>query len=119
MNLSNWREEYDKYSLHEENLTLDPYAIFKEWFDKAVEDLNPEPNAFILSTVSAKIEPESRVVLLKEIEDSQFVFYTNYSSQKGQDISAHPKASMLFFFPFSQRHRKSNPFERKRRRYLS
>ena len=62
MNLSNWREEYDKYSLHEENLTLDPYAIFKEWFDKAVEDLNPEPNAFILSTVSAKIEPESRVV---------------------------------------------------------
>lgn len=103
MNLSDWREEYDKYSLHEENLTKDPYALFKEWFEKAVEDLNPEPNAFILSTVSTKVEPESRVVLLKEIEENKFVFYTNYISQKGQDLAIHPKASMLFFFPFSQR----------------
>lgn len=103
MNLSDWREEYDKYSLHEENLPRDPYMLFREWFDRAVEDLNPEPNAFILSTISSKIEPESRVVLLKEIEDNKFVFYTNYSSQKGLDIAAHPKTSMLFFFPFSQR----------------
>ncbi|MCE2963990.1 MAG: pyridoxamine 5'-phosphate oxidase [Chitinophagales bacterium] len=103
MNLSDWRTEYDKYNLHEENLPSLPLDLFRLWFDKAVEDLNPEPNAFILSTVSADLQPKSRVVLLKEIEAAKFVFYTNYSSQKGQDLQTNPKTSMLFFFPFSQR----------------
>lgn len=103
MNLSDWRTEYDKYSLHEEGLPLEPFALFKSWFDKAVEDLNPEPNAFILSTVDSCNQPQSRVVLLKEIEENSFVFYTNYSSQKGKDLKNNPKTSMLFFFPFSQR----------------
>jgi pyridoxamine 5'-phosphate oxidase len=103
MNLSDWRTEYDKYSLHEEDLPSLPLDLFRLWFDKAVEDLNPEPNAFILSTVSADLQPKSRVVLLKEIEAAKFVFYTNYSSQKGQDLQTNPKTSMLFFFPFSQR----------------
>lgn len=103
MNLSDWRTEYDKYSLHEEDLPSLPLDLFRLWFDKAVEDLNPEPNAFILSTVSADLQPKSRVVLLKEIEAAKFVFYTNYSSQKGQDLETNPKTSMLFFFPFSQR----------------
>jgi pyridoxamine 5'-phosphate oxidase len=103
MNLSDWRTEYDKYSLHEEDLPSLPLDLFRLWFDKAVEDLNPEPNAFVLSTVSADLQPKSRVVLLKEIEAAKFVFYTNYSSQKGQDLQTNPKTSMLFFFPFSQR----------------
>ena len=103
MNLSDWRTEYDKYSLHEEDLPSLPLDMFRLWFDKAVEDLNPEPNAFILSTVSADLQPKSRVVLLKEIEAAKFVFYTNYNSQKGQDLQTNPKTSMLFFFPFSQR----------------
>jgi len=103
MNLSDWRIEYDKYSLHEENLPVDPYPLFNTWFDKAAEDKNQEPNAFILSTVSSAMEPESRVVLLKEIEDRNFVFYTNYTSRKGQDLEVNPKVCMLFFFPLSQR----------------
>jgi pyridoxamine 5'-phosphate oxidase len=103
MNLSDWRTEYDKYSLHEEGLPHDPFELFKSWFDKAVEDLNPEPNAFVLSTIDSENQPHSRVVLLKEIEENSFVFYTNYTSQKGQDLKNNPKTSMLFFFPFSQR----------------
>lgn len=103
MNLSDWRTEYDKYSLHEEGLPHEPLELFRSWFDKAVEDLNPEPNAFILGTVDGNHQPQSRVVLLKEIEDNSFVFYTNYGSQKGKDLKNNPKASMLFFFPFSQR----------------
>lgn len=103
MNLSDWRIEYDKYSLHEEDLPHDPILLFKSWFEKAVEDLNPEPNAFILGTISETNLPQTRVVLLKEIEDNQFVFYSNYNSQKGRDIEHNPQVSMLFFFPFSQR----------------
>lgn len=103
MNLSDWRTEYDKYSLHEEDLPSQPLDLFRFWFDKAVEELNPEPNAFILSTVGTDNQPQSRVVLLKEIELNKFIFYTNYGSQKGKDIEVNPKVSALFFFPFSQR----------------
>jgi len=103
MNLSDWRVEYDKYNLHEEDLPHEPLILFTSWFDKAVEDNNPEPNAFVLSTVSSDCQPRSRVVLLKEVEDKNFVFYTNYKSQKGLDIETNSNVSMLFYFPLSQR----------------
>lgn len=103
MNLSDWRQEYDKYSLHEEDVPNNPFEVFKNWFDTAVAELNPEPNAFVLSTVDSANRPQSRVLLLKEIEDNQFVFYSNYGSQKGRDLNNNPNAAMLFFFPFSQR----------------
>lgn len=103
MNISDWRTEYDKYSLHEEDLPLEPLDLFRLWFDKAVEDQNPEPNAFVLGTISSNNLPHNRVVLLKEIEESNFIFYTNYNSQKGKDLEFNPNCSMLFFFPMSQR----------------
>lgn len=103
MNISDWRTEYDKYSLHEEDLPIEPLTLFKSWFEKAVEELNPEPNAFVLGTIDSNNQPQTRVVLLKEIEDDKFVFYTNYDSQKGKDIDYNSNVSMLFFFPFSQR----------------
>jgi pyridoxamine 5'-phosphate oxidase len=103
MNLSDWRLEYDRYNLHDEGLPSEPFTLFRSWFDQAVEDKNPEPNAFVLSTVDSNNQPQSRVVLLKEIEENSFVFYTNYTSQKGKDIEKNPIASLLFYFPFSQR----------------
>ena len=118
MNLTDWRTEYDNYSLREEGLPLEPFALFTSWFDKAVEDRNPEPNAFVLSTVDSNFQPQSRVVLLKEIEDTSFVFYTNYTSQKGKDLKNNPNVSMLFFFPFSQRqiriHGRAKPLSREK-----
>lgn len=102
MDLSHWREDYDKYSIHEESLPIEPYSLFENWFEKASEDKNPEPNAFVLTTSSSS-RAHSRMVLLKEIEDNQFIFYTNYQSQKGRDIDKNPSVSMLFFWPFSQR----------------
>lgn len=102
MNLSDWRIDYDKYSIDEGTLPVEPFALFKDWFDKAILDQNPEPNAFVLATC-ADNQPQSRVVLLKEIEDAKFVFYTNYLSQKGRDIEKNPRVSLLFFYPFSQR----------------
>jgi pyridoxamine 5'-phosphate oxidase len=102
MNLSDWRLNYDKYSLDESDLPIEPFELFNLWFDQAVKDENPEPNAMTIATCSDN-KPSSRIVLLKEIEDQKFIFYTNYSSHKGKDIASNPYVSLLFFWPMSQR----------------
>lgn len=102
MDLRQWREDYNKYNLKEEDLKEDPFELFTLWFERAVEDKNPEPNAMVLSTAAEGI-PQSRVVLLKEIEDKRFVFYTNYQSNKGHELELNPNVQLLFFWIMSQR----------------
>lgn len=102
MNLNEWRNEYDKYKLNEDSLPFNPFLLFKKWIEEATKDNNPEPNAMTLTTCSNQ-EASSRIVLLKEIEEEQFIFYTNYNSSKAIDISLNPKVSLLFFWPYSQR----------------
>jgi pyridoxamine 5'-phosphate oxidase len=75
-----------------------PFDFFHQWFKEAFEAKQPEDNAFVLSTVNEKGQPSSRILYLKELDDSGFVFYTNYASQKGSELSHNPKASMLFFW---------------------
>jgi len=101
MNLQDWRLDYNKYNLKQEDLPSEPFLLFKEWFEKASTDQNPEPNAMILSTSAPN--PNARVVLLKEVQDDSFVFYTNYNSSKGQEIDRNNLVSLLFFWPMSQR----------------
>ena len=81
----------------------DPYELFKQWTKEAVEANENEPNAFVLSTVDKDQQPSSRILYLKDIIDQKLVFYTNYDSQKGDDIANNPKVSMLFFWPESSR----------------
>jgi pyridoxamine 5'-phosphate oxidase len=76
----------------------DPFAFFHQWFKEAYEAKQPEDNAFVLSTVNENFQPSSRILYLKELDEQGFIFYTNYSSQKGSELSLHPKASMLFFW---------------------
>jgi pyridoxamine 5'-phosphate oxidase len=102
MDLRNWRESYDKYSLDESSLPIEPFALFNLWFEQAVTDQNPEPNAMSIAT-SQDNKPSTRIVLLKEIEDERFVFYTNYESRKGKAIQSNPEVSLLFYWPMSQR----------------
>ena len=64
---------------------LNPIIKFKEWFDLATEKEINDPNAMCLSTVDDKI-PHSRMVLLKDYNNEGFIFYTNYESNKGNDI---------------------------------
>ena len=75
-----------------------PVEIFKLWFDEAHKTQLQNPNAFVLSTVATDGRPQSRVLLCKEIRDSGFVFYTNYESQKGQQLENQPAAAMNFFW---------------------
>lgn len=81
-----------------------PYELFEHWFNEAIRNEEKEPNALVLSTCDlTTLKPSSRVVYLKELVDNQFVFYTNYQSQKGRELDQNPQASMLFFWPGLQR----------------
>ena len=73
----------------------DPFKIARAWLAEA-EALEPnDPNAIALSTVDADGLPNVRMVLLKEIEDDGFVFYTNYTSKKGQELAQSGKAAFV------------------------
>ncbi|MDP4596242.1 MAG: pyridoxamine 5'-phosphate oxidase [Crocinitomicaceae bacterium] len=80
-------------------LPNNPFVAFSEWFDTAVTAKEREANACVLSTCGHDLQASSRVLYLKELLDNQFIFYTNYSSQKGQELHHNPKASLLFFWP--------------------
>lgn len=80
-------------------LPADPFTAFSLWFDAAVNAQEREANACVLSTTNAELQTSSRVLYLKELVEQQFVFYTNYSSHKGQELLLNPKASLLFFWP--------------------
>lgn len=88
---------FDKGQLND-HIGNDPFAFFHQWFKEAYEAKQPEDNAFVLSTVNENFQPSSRILYLKELDEQGFIFYTNYSSQKGSELSLHPKASMLFFW---------------------
>jgi len=64
----------------------DPFIIARRWLEEAEQAEINDPNAIALSTVDKDGLPNVRMVLLKEIEDAAFVFYTNYESKKGQEL---------------------------------
>ncbi|NGF56665.1 pyridoxamine 5'-phosphate oxidase [Parapedobacter sp. SGR-10] len=97
------REDYSKDSLQEKDVDENPFRQFGLWFEQALRAEVIEPNAMTLSTINQAGFPSSRVVLLKDIKSDGFSFFTNYNSQKGQDLKANNKASLLFFWPELQR----------------
>lgn len=90
------RRDYDGGSLDENGLTMDPNELFDRWLSEAFAQGVRDPNAMVLSTVGADGMPSSRVVLAKAADSRGIVFYTNYSSRKGRDISRSAKVSLLF-----------------------
>ena len=74
----------------------DPIHLFKIWMDEAKKSELNDPNAFSLATSNKNNFPSVRIVLLKEFNQNGFVFYTNFNSQKGNEIKENPKASMCF-----------------------
>lgn len=92
------RKDYSKSILDETHLQENPLDQFKKWFDEALFSEIAEPNAMILSTVGSDLKPSSRVVLLKNVNDEGFVFFTNYQSKKGKDLQENANACLLFFW---------------------
>ena len=101
--LADLRQEYTQRSLDRSDVLPDPVAQFERWFADAQQAQIHEPNAMHLATVSADGRPTARIVLLKGIEDGGFLFYTNYRSQKGQQLQQQPYAALTFFWPELER----------------
>ncbi|MFA6334377.1 MAG: pyridoxamine 5'-phosphate oxidase [Bacteroidales bacterium] len=102
MELYEMRENYAPESLTKESIHENPFAQFGIWFHEAIAK-EVEPNAMVLSTVGADMSPSSRVVLLKKFSPDGFVFFTNYQSKKGVQLSENPRTALLFFWPISIR----------------
>jgi pyridoxamine 5'-phosphate oxidase len=97
-NISSIRREYMRESLSESDVHSNPIRQFDRWWAEALKADIDEVNAMTLSTLSTDGFPGSRIVLLKGYDDQGFVWFTNYESRKGQELTAHPKASLLFFW---------------------
>lgn len=94
--LSAFREEYSKGELHEIDMLANPLQQFSAWIQFAIDSQLCEPNAMVLATSTSRGVPSARVVLLKEINEKGFVFYTNYLSRKGRELLENPFASLVF-----------------------
>ncbi len=90
------RREYAAGGLDEADLAPDPTAMFGRWFADVRSANLHEPNAMVISTVSAEGRPSSRMVLLKGFDREGFRFFTNTRSRKGSDLAADPRCSLLF-----------------------
>jgi pyridoxamine 5'-phosphate oxidase len=94
--LSALRQNYSKNELSESNVANNPIEQFEIWFQEALKAEIREPNAMCLSTLNEE-KPSSRIVLLKGIDEG-FVFFTNYESNKGNQIAKSQFASLNFFW---------------------
>jgi pyridoxamine 5'-phosphate oxidase len=101
--VANLRREYAKERLDESSVSPDPIAQFGHWFDEALEAEVIEPNAMSLATASADGAPSARMVLLKGYDERGFVFFTDYRSQKGVELTANPRAALVFYWPDLER----------------
>ena len=96
MDLRRVRKEYENRGLYEDDLVSNPIHQFKIWYSEIEEVGYLEPNAMVLSTVDKDCSPSGRNVLLKEIREDGFVFFTNYESKKATDIENNEKVSLTF-----------------------
>jgi pyridoxamine 5'-phosphate oxidase len=98
LDLADLREEYRLGGLKEEACETNPIVQFERWMKQAQAADLKEPNAMVLATATAQGRPSARVLLLKEVSDGGFVFYTNYSSRKAQEIKTNPFAALTFYW---------------------
>lgn len=95
VDLARLRQEYADHGLDEADLADDPVVQFRSWLAEAIAAGLHEPNAMVLSTVSDRGQPSSRMVLLKGVDDG-FVLFTNLDSRKGAELAANPVCALLF-----------------------
>ncbi len=96
IDVAGMREAYSDAGLAKGDLAEDWTTQFQLWLADAVAAGLPEPNAMVLGTADVDGRPSARTVLLKGYDSDGFVFFTNYDSQKGSELTANPRASAVF-----------------------
>ncbi|WJF89693.1 pyridoxamine 5'-phosphate oxidase [Paraburkholderia bonniea] len=101
--LAELRKTYALGSLDETGVNANPVHQFNAWFSQALSAQLPEPNAMTLATADEHGRPSARTVLIKGVDERGFVFFTNYTSRKGMDLTHNPHACLLFYWPELER----------------
>lgn len=96
MKIADLRKSYEKAALSEDASHADPLQQFDQWFHEAIKSELQEPNAMTVATVGSDLRPSTRVVLIKGYDAQGIVWYTNYSSRKGQELAGNPWAALQF-----------------------
>jgi len=101
--LQDFRKEYTKGKLDTEALTANPMDLFQKWLHEAINAELPDPNAMTVATVGANGQPSQRIVLLKDVSEDGFVFFTNLGSRKAKELQHNNKVSLHFPWYFIER----------------
>lgn len=96
--LMDLRREYVAQGLDNDQLHADPVAQFSAWFDVACKARPDDASSMALATADAQGKPSVRIVLLKHFDANGFAWYTDYESQKGQELAQNPQAELLFYW---------------------
>lgn len=96
--IADLRKDYSLEGLSKNEVDPNPFIQFKKWFEQALAAQLPEPNAMTLATATPDGKPSARMVLLKDFDERGFVFFTNYNSRKGQELTANPQAALVFWW---------------------
>ncbi len=98
LNIADIRQDYRLSALDETATGADPIAFFEKWFAEASTAQINDVNAMTLATAESNGMPHARTVLLKGVDGADFIFYTNYDSSKGREISENPKVALVFYW---------------------
>ncbi|MFT5677230.1 MAG: pyridoxamine 5'-phosphate oxidase [Paraglaciecola sp.] len=94
--LNDIRREYTKAALDRDSLEDDPLVLFGRWLENAIDAKLADPTAMTVATVDGDGQPSQRIVLLKDVSQGGFVFYTNLGSRKAQELKQNTKISLHF-----------------------
>ncbi|MCO5229850.1 MAG: pyridoxamine 5'-phosphate oxidase [Chitinophagales bacterium] len=97
-NLANLREKYGIQTLDENQCPNNPFHLFEQWMQEAIECIPNDANAMSISTVGSNGAPSSRMVLLKEVSEEKFIFFTHYDGKKGLQIEQNANVALLFWW---------------------
>lgn len=94
--IADLRKEYTLANLDVESIDKNPFEQFTNWFNEAKSAELIEPNAMVISTVDEQNQPFQRTVLMKGLDTEGIIFFTNFTSRKGQQIAKNKQVSLLF-----------------------
>jgi pyridoxamine-phosphate oxidase len=97
-NIAAIRKDYMLQTLNETDVDINPVNQFSKWWKDAVNSSIDEVNAFTLATATTQGKPSARILLLKGFDENGFIFFTNYTSNKGNQLAHNPEAAMVFFW---------------------